>query len=94
MAASIELFLLTSKTLARKKKNKESTLLASDDEFYDVYEIETLYINVICGSLGDVFACEFEDSFLEFYEDELIECGSERNVTIVQLVNFYPALDC
>ena len=61
--------------------------MASNDEFFDVYEIETFSINVICGSLEEIDECGFEDILLEFYGDKLIECGSERNVTSVQLVN-------
>ena len=93
-AEAIALFLLSSKTLARKNKKKEITSLARDDEFYDVYDIEKLYIEVICVSFEEVAARGFEDSLLKMYGDEFIECGSKRNVTIVQLVKFDPDLDC
>ena len=93
-AAAIALFLMPSITVAGRNKKKESTSMSSDDEFFDVYEIETFVIDVICGTLEEVVEHGFENALLKFYEDEVTECGSERNVTSVQLVKFEPALDC
>ena len=53
-APNIALFLLPSITVAGKIKNKESTSMASDDE------ILTFDIDVICGSLEEVFKHGFE----------------------------------
>jgi len=71
----------------KKKKKKQQTNLSPDNELVDID------IDILCGNFSDVKS-GLEQALLRFYNEQLQECDSDRNVTSVTLISWEPALIC